>query len=47
LKEVIKEAKGESVQYQYHTLQTLINKGVALGFVSELEYRKWIHEEKR
>ncbi|MGM0853067.1 MAG: ATPase, T2SS/T4P/T4SS family [Bacillota bacterium] len=47
LKEVLKEAKGEKARHQYHTLQTLINKGVALGFVSELEYRKWVHEEKR
>ncbi|TMU85474.1 hypothetical protein FGG79_09630 [Bacillus sp. BHET2] len=47
LKEVLKEAKGGSGRYQYQSLQMLINKGVALGFVSELEYRKWVHEEKR
>ncbi len=47
LSDVLKEAKGEKVRYQYLTLQTLINKGVALGYVSENEYRKWIHEEKR
>ncbi|MBN8190931.1 type II/IV secretion system protein [Bacillus sp. NTK074B] len=47
LKKVLKEARGEIVQHQYSTLQTLICKGVALGFVSENEYRKWVHEEKR
>ncbi|MFI8685383.1 competence type IV pilus ATPase ComGA [Rossellomorea sp. NPDC077527] len=47
LKEVLKEARGERVQHQYRTLQVLIRKGVALGYVSEHEYRKWVHEEKR
>ncbi|UTE76318.1 competence type IV pilus ATPase ComGA [Rossellomorea sp. KS-H15a] len=47
LKEVLKEAKGERAEHQYRTLQALICKGVALGFVSEHEYRKWVHEEKR
>ncbi|MBW3113598.1 MULTISPECIES: competence type IV pilus ATPase ComGA [Bacillaceae] len=47
LKKVLKEARGEIVQHKYRTLQTLICKGVALGFVSENEYRKWVHEEKR
>jgi competence protein ComGA len=46
LKEVIKEARGEEALYQYPTLRTLINKGVALGFVPETEYRKWVHEEE-
>ncbi|WP_141687663.1 ATPase, T2SS/T4P/T4SS family [[Bacillus] enclensis] len=45
LKEVIKEARGEDAYYQYPTLRTLINKGVALGFVPDSEFRKWIHEE--
>ncbi|MCA1054812.1 GspE/PulE family protein [Rossellomorea aquimaris] len=45
LKEVIREARGEDAYYQYPTLRTLINKGVALGFVPNSEFHKWIHEE--
>ena len=46
LANVLKEAKGEEAIYHYQTLQSLINKGVALGFVEESEYKKWIYEEK-
>ncbi|MCM2607137.1 GspE/PulE family protein [Rossellomorea marisflavi] len=46
LKNVLMEAKGEKVDHQYLTLKQLIRKGVALGYVPESEYRKWIHEEK-
>jgi competence protein ComGA len=45
LNSVLREANGESVHYRYPHLKELLSKGVALGFVSEQEYEKWIQEE--
>ncbi len=41
----LKEAKGEEVSSRYKKIKDFLKKGVALGFISEKEYKKWIHEE--
>jgi len=38
LKAAIREAKGEKVYYQYQTLEHLLNKGIALGYLSNESY---------
>ncbi|WP_033828423.1 competence type IV pilus ATPase ComGA [Bacillus andreraoultii] len=44
LKDSLLEAKGETVSAKYPTLSKLIAKGVALGFLKESEYERWVHE---
>ncbi|MGV2938247.1 competence type IV pilus ATPase ComGA [Mesobacillus sp. LC4] len=42
LSAVLKEAKGESQSYHYKTLKDAIRKGIALGFIKESEYQRWV-----
>lgn len=44
LQDSLLEAKGEIVSATYPTLSKLIAKGVALGFIKESEYERWVHE---
>lgn len=38
--------KGKEVTAHHHTLKKTLRKGIALGYISEKEYRRWIFEEK-
>lgn len=42
LNTAMKEAKGEEVSLQYQTLRGIINKGIALGYIKETEYDRWV-----
>ena len=42
----IGEVNGTVGTYSYPTLQNLIRKGIALGYISHEEYGRWIIEEK-
>jgi competence protein ComGA len=42
LSHVIDEAKGEKRAYSYMTLRKVISKGIALGFIKETEYDRWV-----
>jgi competence protein ComGA len=48
LASVLKEVKGEVpyVRYPYKTLKEHIRKGIALGFIKEEEYDRWVHEDE-
>lgn len=39
---VIKETKGELQTYHYKTLKDAIKKGIALGYIKESEYQRWV-----
>jgi competence protein ComGA len=39
---VLKETKGELVTVKYQTLKDTIKKGIALGFIKEGEYERWV-----
>lgn len=45
LEQAIEEAKGKRVKYQFQTLQNLIRKGIALGYLPNEEYERWIHDD--
>lgn len=47
LQAVLKEAKGEQSDYHYPLLKDLLRKGIALGYLSQKEYDRWIFEEKK
>lgn len=42
LNTAIKGAKGEEVSLHYQTLSTIITKGIALGYIKETEYDRWV-----
>lgn len=42
LQKVLKEAQGSKQSYQYKKLKDEINKGIALGFIKESEYQRWV-----
>ena len=42
LASVLKEARGEKLHYQYKTLKDAITKGIALGYIKESEYQRWV-----
>ncbi|GER71463.1 ComG operon protein 1 [Weizmannia acidilactici] len=46
LQKVLQEAKGEVVRYHYPTLKEWLRKGIALGYISEEEFHRWIAEEE-
>lgn len=48
LSTVLKEAKGEQplVRYPYRTLKDYIKKGIALGFIKENEYDRWVYTDE-
>jgi competence protein ComGA len=39
---VLKEAKGEPQVHHYKTLKDAITKGIALGYIKETEYQRWV-----
>ncbi|WP_075982291.1 competence type IV pilus ATPase ComGA [Bacillus massilinigeriensis] len=43
----LKEASGEKSNFHYQTLKGVIRKGVALGFIKESEYHRWVFEEEK
>ncbi|UOE54389.1 competence type IV pilus ATPase ComGA [Cytobacillus oceanisediminis] len=40
----IKKARGEISLVKYRTLKEVINKGIALGYIKETEYSRWVHD---
>jgi competence protein ComGA len=44
LTQALKEAKGEKAEVHYRKLKDVINKGIALGYIKEAEYERWVHE---
>jgi competence protein ComGA len=42
---VIKNAKGETAIVNYRTLKDAIKKGIALGYVKEGEYERWVCDD--
>ncbi|KMY54750.1 competence protein ComG [Bacillus sp. FJAT-27231] len=47
LQAVLNEAKGEASQYHYPLLKHLLRKGIALGYLSQTEYDRWVFEEEK
>ncbi|MEK4028818.1 competence type IV pilus ATPase ComGA [Pseudobacillus sp. FSL P4-0506] len=47
LQAVLNEAKGEPSFYHYPLLKHLLRKGIALGYLSQTEYDRWVLEEKK
>ncbi|MBA4535807.1 type II/IV secretion system protein [Bacillus aquiflavi] len=47
LVEVLREAKGEKVDLHYEKLKDIIKKGIALGFIKESEYERWVYEYEK
>lgn len=45
LQQVINELKGMKEDYNYMKLKDVISKGIALGFIKESEYERWINDE--
>ncbi|MBS4199660.1 type II/IV secretion system protein [Bacillus sp. FJAT-49732] len=43
----LKETREEEDEYHYETLQKLIRKGIALGYLPQEEYDRWIFEENK
>ncbi len=43
LEETLLQIKGEKTSPRYPRLKDVIAKGIALGFIKEKEYRKWVH----
>ncbi|MGJ7921354.1 competence type IV pilus ATPase ComGA [Neobacillus sp. LXY-4] len=48
LSNVLKEVQGERPQdyYPYRTLKDYIKKGIALGFIKEDEYERWVFQDE-
>jgi competence protein ComGA len=44
LNAVLKEAKGELASVNYRTLKDVIKKGIALGYIKEGEYERWVSD---
>jgi len=42
LNAAMKEARGEKALPHYRTLKEIINKGIALGYIKEIEYNRWV-----
>jgi len=40
----IKKARGERSLVKYRTLKEVITKGIALGYIKETEYSRWVHD---
>lgn len=47
LNAALKEARGEEVIIQYRTLKEVIKKGIALGYIKETEYARWVLENEK
>ena len=46
LQKAMMEANGWEGTYRYQTIKDLIRKGIALGYISNEEYDRWIIEER-
>ncbi|MEI5908089.1 competence type IV pilus ATPase ComGA [Bacillus spongiae] len=46
LQTCIREAKGQEVSMPYPLLQDMLRKGVALGYISEKEYKRWAFQKE-
>jgi competence protein ComGA len=48
LTSILKQAKGEHPQicYPYRTLRDYIKKGIALGYIKENEYDRWVYSDE-
>jgi competence protein ComGA len=46
LSKVMEECKGEKVELSYPTLREVIKKGIALGFIYQKEYERWVNDGK-
>ena len=44
LNAAMKESRGEEAIVQYRTLKEIITKGIALGYIKETEYDRWVLE---
>lgn len=47
LQAVLKEAKGEDSTASYPLLKHALRKGIALGYLSQTEYDRWVLEEEK
>ncbi|MHC0035928.1 competence type IV pilus ATPase ComGA [Pseudoneobacillus sp. C159] len=45
LTQALKEAKGEAAEVNYRTIRDVIKKGIALGYIKEGEYERWVYDE--
>ncbi|WP_349237127.1 competence type IV pilus ATPase ComGA [Bacillus sp. REN3] len=45
LSAVIRETRGEHPTYHYKTLKDAIAKGIALGYIKESEYQRWVMKD--
>lgn len=45
LSSVLREAKGEWSDYRYQSLKEVINKGIALGYIKEAEFERWVNQD--
>lgn len=46
LTQVIKEARGEKTSYRYDKLKDVIKKGIALGYLENKEFHKWVYVDE-
>lgn len=46
LTQVIREARGEKTSYRYTKLKDVIKKGIALGYLENKEFYKWVYENE-
>jgi competence protein ComGA len=46
LAKVMQECKGQTVDFHYPTLKEIIKKGIALGFIHEKEFERWVFDGK-
>jgi competence protein ComGA len=46
LSSVMKRAKGEECEISYRTLKENIRKGIALGYIKESEYDRWVYDDE-
>lgn len=48
LSSILKEARGELLpkKYRYKTLKDYIKKGIALGYIKENEFERWVYEDE-
>lgn len=45
LQAVLQEMKGEPREYNYKKLENVLRKGIALGYIKNTEYERWINNE--
>ncbi|QFT89797.1 Putative type II secretion system protein E [Bacillus sp. THAF10] len=47
LQKVLQQCRGNSVLAAYPTLKEVIKKGIALGFIHQREYERWVNDGKK